>query len=73
MELCDLCEKQKALGRRADPHEHLEPLGAERVFRGGMTGGYEDQDYKCTRCGASFLHSNDKNDFGWMLCGPNEG
>ena len=67
MNICDKCIKQADKGRYADPHSDLLTIGERRVFRGGMTGGYEEQDYKCKACGAEFTHSNGKNDFGWML------
>lgn len=66
MPICHLCEEQAKKQRYAAPHENLRPRGEQRIFRGAMTGGYEEQDYICETCGAGFTYSNDKNDYGWI-------
>lgn len=65
--ICELCESLRSKGRHEQPHAKLERIGTQRVFRGGMFGGYNEQDYECADCGAAFTHSDDKNDFGWRL------
>lgn len=67
MEVCGLCNEQSKKQRYTDPHEYLKPSGDRRAIQGGMTGGYEEQDYICDKCGAEFTYSNDKNDYGWIL------
>ncbi len=67
MKICNLCEEQKSKGRHADPHKYLKTVGEQKEFRGSMTGGYEEQGYECTSCGANFTYSNDKNDYGWIF------
>lgn len=42
--------------------------GESKAFRGGMFGGYEETPYVCIKCKTKFIHSNDKNDDGWMIC-----
>lgn len=68
MKICPNCEEQKNKERYADPHQFLVVNGVAKNFRGGRTGGYEETPYKCTKCTAEFIYSNDKNDDGWRLC-----
>lgn len=68
MATCSDCEKQKDKGRYDDPHKNLRVSGESKAFRGGMFGGYEETPYVCIRCQTKFIHSNDKNDDGWMMC-----
>lgn len=67
MALCELCEEQAKKGRYTEPHTHLIKKNDQRLYRGAMTGGYEEQDYVCKICNAEFTYSNDKNDIGWIL------
>lgn len=69
MAICDLCKEQAKKQRYTDPHIFLQAVGEQRAFRGLPTGGFEEQDYICKRCGAKFTYSNDKNDYGWLLHG----
>lgn len=65
--ICDECFKQFELGRYSKPHNNLEVFDEQKVVRGHIFGGYEEQKYRCLACEAIFLHSTDKNDDGWML------
>lgn len=67
-ENCQDCEKQQYKERYADPHEFLIVDGSSKSFRGGRYGGYDETPYKCTKCNARFIYSDDKNDNGWRLC-----
>lgn len=67
MSLCKDCESQKDKGRYDEPHQFLKVNGDTKIFRGMRTGGYEETPYVCKICGTKFIHSNDKNDNGWML------
>ena len=69
MKPCKLCQEQARKPRYTDPHEHLRPYGEERIYRGAMTGGYEEQDFICEACNSKLTYSNDKNDYGWFLHG----
>jgi hypothetical protein len=67
MEVCERCEEQVKKHRIADPHEHLKRVGGQRQYIGWPTGGYEEQNYICQKCGAAFTYSNDNNNYGWTL------
>ena len=67
MAICDLCKEQEIMGRSDSSHKHLKPIGELKIIRGVPTGGYEEQDYECSECGASFTYSNDRYDYGWIL------
>ena len=67
MEVCARCEEQVKKQRNADPHENLKRVGGQRQYIGWPTGGYEEQNYICQKCGAEFTYSNDKNNYGWTL------
>lgn len=68
MSICTECEKQKEKSRYDNPHKDLVVNGESKSYRGGIFGGYEETPYICTVCETRFIHSNDKNDDGWMIC-----
>jgi hypothetical protein len=67
MKICDLCEAQSKKSRNGKPHEHLITMNESRIFKGQKPRGFEEQDYQCITCGATFTHSTDKNDLPWTL------
>ena len=68
MNICKYCQEQKAKRRHDSAHQFLKQRGEQRTYRGGMFGGYEEQDYVCSKCDSRFIHSSDKNDCGWIFC-----
>lgn len=61
IEICDLCEAQKAKSRTAAPHEFLEFVSKQRHKE--IRGGWDKDKYICNKCGATMKHVNDKGDF----------
>jgi len=66
MEICLLCEElsKKTHGK---PHKDLIKVDEPRIFKGGISGGFIEQDYLCMACDSKFSHSTNKNDLTWTL------
>lgn len=58
---CPDCLEQVKKGRHDDPHQNLVGI-ASRTFRGYMSGGWEEDTYRCTVCGSLIATTNDKNE-----------
>jgi len=66
MEICNLCKEQAKKGRHAEPHENLERVET-RSYPRRLISAYSEQDFLCRKCGAAFIHSDDRADNGWLL------
>jgi transposase-like protein len=67
MGICVLCEEQSKKTRNGKPHACLSKIDDPRLFKGGGSRGFEEQDYQCQTCRARFTNSTDKNDLSWTL------
>jgi thymidine kinase len=67
MAICGMCQEQAKKALRGDAHQYLAKVDAPRVFKGGQSKGYEEQDYQCQVCQAKFTRSNNRNDLAWTL------
>lgn len=66
--MCDACWALKATGtggRHTSPHSALEPVGNVREVAGmGMRA--DEQDYRCTTCGKTWMHETGNSGMGWV-------
>jgi len=67
MDVCDLCDTQIKKSSKSKPHENMVKLGDGRLFKGGNSRGFAEQDYQCLICQAKFTQSSNKNDLAWTL------
>ncbi len=67
MDTCGMCKEQANKSRRGAPHQYLVKLEEPRIFKGGNSRGYEEQDYQCQVCRSRFTRSTNRNDLVWTL------
>jgi hypothetical protein len=67
MGICGMCHEQAKKAQRGNPHQYLTKIEGARIFKGGQSRGYEEQDYQCEICRAKFTRSTNKNDLAWTL------
>lgn len=67
MSNCSMCKEQATKTLRGNPHQYLVKIDETRIFKGGNSRGYEEQDYQCQLCEAKFTRSTNRNDLAWTL------
>lgn len=67
MGICNMCQEQAKKLQRGNPHPYLARIDTPRIFKGGHSKGYEEQDYQCQVCKAKFTRSTNRNDQAWTL------